>query len=107
MTGAPVPDGDFTVVPVELVEETGSGIIVLGIPERNPVRRKGEEYRMGKTVLSKDTLIRPYEMGLMVESGNRECSVKAVIRLALQVTGNEIDEGSDTNGPVLESLLRK
>lgn len=106
MTGAPVPPGDYTVVPVEMTNETDSGVEVLEIPERNPIRRQGEGYKKGKPVLPKGTIIRPYEMGLMIESGNRKCSVKKQIQIALQVTGSEIDEDMNTNGPVIEGLIK-
>lgn len=105
MTGAPVPTGDYTVIPVELIEEGKSDVKVLDIPSRNPIRRQGEGYKKGRVVLKKDTVIRPYEVGLMIESGNRECSVKKRIRIALQVTGSEIDEDMNTNGPVLDGLI--
>lgn len=105
MTGAAVPPGDYTVVPVEMINETDSGVEVLEIPERNPIRRQGEGYKKGKQVLPAGTIIRPYEMGLMIESGNRQCSVKKEIQIALQVTGSEIDEDMNTNGPVIEGLI--
>ncbi len=106
MTGAPVPTGDYTVIPVEMIDESDSEVKVREIPKRNPIRRQGEGYKKGKTVLEKGTVIRPYEIGLMIESGNRKCSVLKHIRIALQVTGSEIDEDMNTNGPVLEGLIR-
>lgn len=105
MTGAPVPAGEYTVIPVEMIEEGKSEIKVLDIPERNPIRRQGEGYEKGKVVLQKGIVIRPYEVGLMIESGNRECTVKKALRIALQVTGSEIDEDMNTNGPVLNGLI--
>ena len=106
MTGAPVPEGDLTVIPVELIDEHESEIEVRKVPERNPIRKQGEGYKKGKPVLPSGTLIRPYELGLMIESGNRECSVKRKIQVAVQVTGSEIDEDMDSNGPVLEGLMQ-
>ncbi|TVQ02765.1 MAG: molybdopterin molybdenumtransferase MoeA [Balneolaceae bacterium] len=104
MTGAPVPNGNYSVVPVELVKEQNGSVTVLQIPARNPIRQKGEGYRKGGTVLEKGALIRPYEMGLIIESGNKTCRVLKKLRLAIQVTGTEIDENMDSNGPVLEAL---
>ncbi|CAN5460409.1 molybdopterin molybdotransferase MoeA [soil metagenome] len=105
MTGAPVPAGNFTVVPVEMTSKSDAGVKVLEIPDRNPIRKQGEGYKKGKRVLPQGTVIRPYEMGLMIESGNRECNVKPQIQIALQVTGSEIDEDMNTNGPVIEGLI--
>lgn len=106
MTGAPVPQGHYTVVPVEMTREQGTEVDVLEIPKQNPIRRQGEGYRKGTSVLPKGVMIRPYEMGLMIESGNRECRVLKKIRVALQITGSEIDEDMNSNGPVLEGLIR-
>ncbi len=105
MTGAPVPEGDYTVVPVELTEMLDSGVEVKEVPKRNPIRKQGEGYRKGKAVLAGGTLIRPYEVGLMIESGNMNCSVLKSINMAIQVTGSEIDEDRNSNGPVLNGLV--
>jgi len=105
MTGAPIPDAECKVIPVELVEEIGGKVQILQIPSRNPVRKKGEGYEKGKQILSRNTLIRPYEAGLLIESGNFNCFVKQPLKIAVQVTGSELDETNNTNGPVLEELI--
>lgn len=105
MTGARVPSGSYTVVPIEMIKEEESKVEVLELPGRNPIRRRGEGYKKGKRVLEKGTLIRPYEVGLMIESGNKNCSVKKRISIGIQVTGSEIDEDMNSNGPVLEGLI--
>lgn len=105
MTGAPVPSTKLTVVPVELTEKDGSDIEVKEVPKRNPIRKQGEGYKKGKTVLNKGTVIRPYEIGLMIESGNINCTILKPIELALQVTGSEIDDKRNSNGPVLRGLI--
>lgn len=105
MTGAPVPAGEYTVVPVENVKEKNREVEIVEIPDRNPIRRQGEGYKKGKTVLERGALIRPYELGLLIESGNMTCEVRKPIRIAVQVTGSEIGEDMDSNGPVLQSLI--
>jgi molybdopterin molybdotransferase len=104
MTGAPVPAGEYTVVPVEQAQEKERQVTVNAIPDRNPIRKQGEGYKTGKPVLEKGALIRPYEIGLLIESGNRSCELLKPLRIAIQVTGSEIDEETDSNGPVLEAL---
>lgn len=106
MTGAPIPGGDYTVVPVEQVREMKDEVEVMEVPKRNPVRKQGEGYQKDMVVLNKGVQIRPYEMGLLIESGNRKCQALKPIRIAVQVTGSEVDEDMDSNGPVLESLIR-
>lgn len=104
MTGAPVPAGEYTVVPVEQAQEKEGQVTVNAIPDRNPIRKQGEGYKIGKSVLEKGALIRPYEIGLLIESGNQSCELLKPLRIAIQVTGSEIDEEMDSNGPVLETL---
>ena len=105
MTGSPVPPGNCTVVPIEMISESDKEVVVNEIPERNPIRKQGEGYQKGKVVLPKGTVIRPYEVGLMIESGNSSCTVKKNIRVAIQVTGSEIDETRNSNGPVLNGIV--
>ncbi len=105
MTGAPVPENGTAVIPVELVVEKNGKVHVQDIPGRNPIRKRGEGYHKGNSLLKKGTIIRPYEAGLIIESGNTECEIIKPVKIGLQVTGSEIDESNDTNGPVLESLI--
>lgn len=104
MTGSPVPPGNYTVVPIEMITESEKEVFVNEVPGRNPIRKRGEGYKNGRMVLPKETVIRPYEVGLMIESGNINCVVKKNIRIAIQVTGSEINENKNSNGPVLNGL---
>lgn len=105
MTGSPVPSGNYTVVPIEMISESDGKVVVNEIPDRNPIRKQGEGYKKTHPILPKGTIIRPYEVGLMIESGNRNCTVKKNIRIAIQVTGSEIDEARNSNGPVLNGVV--
>jgi molybdopterin molybdotransferase len=106
MTGAPIPEHGTQVIPVELAVEKNNEITFRDIPGRNPIRLQGEGYKKGKTVLKKGSIIRPYEMGLILESGNKECTVFAPLKIGLQVTGSEIEESMNTNGPVLKQIIQ-
>jgi len=105
MTGAPVPENGNQIIPVEMSEEESNEVLFSGLPDKNPIRLKGEGYGKNKSILKKGNLIRPYEMGLMIESGNHDCTVLEPVRIGLQVTGSEIDEQMNTNGPVLREIL--
>ncbi len=105
MTGAAVPDGDFQVIQIELISVSGDQATVQEIPDSNPVRKSGEGYRKGKPVLLAGTVMRPYESGLMIESGNTRCHILEPLRISLQVTGSEITAENNTNGPVLEGII--
>ncbi len=107
MTGGHVPAEGLFVIPVELTRMVRDHrMSVTSVPEKNAVRKQGEGYRKGKTVLSASTVIRPYEAGLAIEAGHAGIDVFKPIEIAIQVTGNEIREDFDTNGPVLENLCR-
>lgn len=110
VTGAPVPPGGDFVVPVELVEAIdrdadASHIQVNDLPQKNPVRKRGEGFRKGETLLEKGTVIRAYESGLMIESGHSRCPVRSPLRIAVQVTGSEVTGQNNSNGPVLQAIM--
>jgi len=100
MTGAPTPKGADSVVRFEDTDETqrkGSpteiGILVEIKPGKN-IRRDGEDIARGKLVLSRGTIIRPSEVGVLASLGR---SVARVIRrptVAILATGDELVEVS-------------
>lgn len=107
MTGARVPENGTQVIPVEWAEESGGSVSFSGLPGKNPIRRKGEGYRSGKVVLPAGVIVREQEMGLLIESGNAECTILRPIRISVQVTGSEIDDLKNTNGPIISALARR
>lgn len=107
MTGGKIPPGADFVIPVEMAEVENDKVTFTDTPSRNPVRKQGEGYKTSQTLLKAGSLIRPYESGLCIESGNPEILVNKPLRIGLQVTGNEIDESNNTNGPVLHGLISR
>ncbi len=105
MTGAPVPEYGELIIPVELLDDRGSEVTIHELPGKNPIRKRGEGYKTGEEILGQGTLVRPYEAGLMIESGNSECTVFEPIVVGVQVTGSEVGETMNTNGPVITQLL--
>lgn len=107
LTGAPLPEpsSDYQIVPIELLKESASEVTINTLPQGNSIRKMGEGYSEGDIVLTKNTIIRPYELGLLIESGNKICEVYSPLRILIQVTGTEINVENDTNGPVLEGLI--
>lgn len=91
MTGAQIPRGADTVVMKERVTELEDGITISGelLPGSN-VRRKGEEFRKGATVLRKGTLITPPVVGLLATVGRARIRVYRKARVGLIITGNEV-----------------
>ena len=105
MTGSPIPPSADFVIPVELTEIRDEKVIVLEVPGRNAIRRQGEGYRSGEVLLNEGSVIRPYETGLIIESGNSQVRVKKPLRISLQVSGAEISQANNTNGPVLNGIF--
>lgn len=105
MTGAPVPESDGKVIQVELVSESNGEVMVKEIPIQNPIRSRGEGFKKDDLILSERSLIRPYEAGMMKDAGISSCFIKKLIKIALQVTGSELDDQNNTNGPVINALI--
>jgi molybdopterin molybdotransferase len=92
MTGAVMPDGLDTVVPLELCRSDGSRIhIEPGVirPGENR-RRQGEDLVRGKPALHAGRVLRPADLGLVASLGIAELSVVRRLRVALFSTGDEL-----------------
>lgn len=91
MTGAPVPIGADTVVMVEDTEKDGELVrIFRESPDGDNIRRAGEDIKAGDLVLSRGTLIRPAEVGIMATCGRAFVSVYQRPRVAVLSTGDEL-----------------
>lgn len=100
MTGALLPPGCDTVVPIEETRQAGPGIRLAQAPaEGQHVRRRGEEIRRGEELLQAGTAIRSGEMGLLAASGVDRVKVHPKLRVALLSTGDELVELGTVPGP--------
>ena len=97
MTGAPIPKGADTVVMVEDTEKAGKGVRVFqGVPTGENIRRAGEDVKKGNRVISKGSVIRPAEVGMLASVGRAFVYVHQRPMVAILCTGNElvdVDEG--------------
>ncbi|PNU20980.1 molybdopterin molybdenumtransferase MoeA [Geothermobacter hydrogeniphilus] len=99
-TGAPLPPGTDTVIPLEEVEERQGSISLLKAPIRGQhVRYRGEEFRNGEELLSPGTELRPGEIALLASAGITRVSVHPRARVAILSTGDELVELGETPGP--------
>ncbi|MCG6656906.1 molybdopterin molybdotransferase MoeA [Halomonas campisalis] len=93
-TGAPVPEGADCVVPQERVRLDASGRVqVLG--EARPganIRRRGEEYRVGDTLLEAGASLNAAALAMIASQGLAEVAVRRRLRVALLSTGDELIE---------------
>lgn len=97
MTGAPVPGGADSVIRFEDTDEeqrqrpgtSEIGILCEVKPGLN-IRRAGEDIAGGATVLSKGTVLRPAEVGVLASLGMSKVNVIRRPVVAVLATGNEL-----------------
>jgi len=99
MTGAPVPPGCDTVVPIEDVEEEGDWIRLKAVKAGDHVRKRGEDIRLGEVVIPAGSLLRPQEIGMLSAMGSTSLAVYRRARVAILATGDELLEPGSTPAP--------
>lgn len=93
MTGAPMPDGADTVVRVEDTDNGTDAVRITAATKRGTsVRAAGEDLRAGETVLTRGTVLRAAEIGVLATVGRRTASVVRRPRVAVLSTGDELVE---------------
>jgi molybdopterin molybdotransferase len=92
MTGAVMPAGCDTVVPLELCQADADRVqIAAGIIRAGENRRKqGEDLARGKPALHAGRLLRPADLGLAASLGMETVNVRRRLRVALFSTGDEV-----------------
>lgn len=93
MTGAVMPDGCDTVVPQEFVDEQAEGTVTLapGVVRTGDNRRfRGEDLAAGTPALSKGTILKPADIGLLASLAIAEVPVQRKLRVAFFSTGDEL-----------------
>ena len=93
MTGAPVPPGADTVVPVEDTEERDGGVTFLQPIELGQnIRRAGEDVAAGSLVMASGSPIRPAEVGMAAVVGRAHLRAHPRPCVAIISTGDELIE---------------
>jgi molybdopterin molybdotransferase len=92
MTGAVMPDGLDTVVPLELCRSDGRSVeIAAGVIRRGENRRRqGEDLARGTPALRAGRQLHPADLGLAASLGIEELEVARRLRVALFSTGDEL-----------------
>jgi molybdopterin molybdotransferase len=106
-TGALLPRGADTVVPVEDTDDGARGasalpdaVTIFTALERGVnVRRVGDDVQSGEKVLTAGTLIRPAEIALLAAVGHDLVQVYRRPRVALLATGDELVPPDQRPGP--------
>ena len=94
MTGAPLPEGADTVVPVEDTQaRDGDGVAFMEAAELGQhIRRAGEEVGAGTVVVSRSSRLRPAEIGMAATAGYAAVLAHPKPRVAIISTGDELVE---------------
>jgi molybdopterin molybdotransferase len=97
-TGAVLPAGADSVVPVERTEGAGDRVRVPDTSVGDNVRRAGEDIRRGDLVLRSRTGLGPAEVGVLASLGRPAVSCSARPDVVLLVTGDELAEPGEPLG---------
>ena len=93
MTGAPLPSGFDTVVPVEDTEKDGDRVRILATPGKGKnIRFSGEDVKAGERILEEGSLLRPAHIGMLASIQRAMVSVYQQPRVAVLSTGDELLE---------------
>lgn len=95
-TGAPIPDGADTVVPMEVctVEDGFVTIPFVKAPGQN-IRPAGEDIKKNTAILKEGTGLRPQDIALAASIGEEELTVFTPPSVAVFSTGSEILDPGD------------
>ena len=93
MTGAPIPRGCDTVVPIENVETIGDTIRLLGdVRPGSHIRKRGEDILAGHRAIAGNSTLRPQEIGMLASLGKSSVRVYRRPRVGVLATGDELLE---------------
>ena len=100
MTGAPLPAGADTVVPVE---DTRRGEAWMEVQKPlGPgvhIRHAGEDLAIGQKLVAAGRGLRPGDLGVLAAAGIAEVPVHRRVRVAVLTTGDELVDVSEQPGP--------
>ena len=106
MTGAVLPPGADTVIPVERVSLEGARATVaadIEVERGQFVHARGSDRSRGERVLPAGARIGPAEIAVLASAGKSQVRVAAVPRIAVVSTGDEL---VDVDEPVLPHQIR-
>ncbi len=92
MTGAPIPKGADSIIPIELCELNEEDSTVTLLQESKPhfIRKKGENFTLNQTLLLEGTYLTPEKISLCAAMGYSEVEVFNPLKVAVIPTGDEL-----------------
>lgn len=117
MTGAPVPPGADTIVPVEVTSADGNRVAIHRASQRGQhIRPVGQDVSPGQRLLAAGRRIGPGDIALLIASGVTRVPCFPLPRVTVISTGDELVPADreprngqirDSNGPMLAALVRQ
>ena len=114
-TGAKIPEGTDTVIMQEDCNINGNEVILKpGIFKGANIRKKGENIKFGKKIITKGSKLKAQDIALIASIGIKEIEVYEKLRVGIFTTGNELFEPGtktsksgiyDSNRYCLKNLL--
>jgi len=111
MTGACIPDGGDSVVPLEDLRESGDRLVPVHDPSTGDhIRRRGDQARSGTLLVPEGKPMTAARWGLMAQVGMPRMSL-ARVKVGIAPTGDELSgdpmpwQIRDSNGPMLAALV--
>ncbi len=100
MTGAPLPAGADSVVPVEATASEGSRVrIAAPVKKGANVRLAGEDLEAGEELLPKGFALTPAALGILASVGLARVDVHPRPRVAILTTGDALPPAAEKPGP--------
>jgi molybdopterin molybdotransferase len=102
MTGAVLPAGADTVIPVERLEKRGAQVSVHPdalVERRQAIHARGSDRRAGAQVLEAGLRLGPTEIAVLASAGRSEVTVARLANVAVVSTGDELVDVSDSIEP--------
>jgi len=91
MTGAPVPDGADSIVPVERTRSSDSSVEIMKEPVLGEfVRPRGEDLRVGEPVMAPGKRLSPSDIGMLASLNHAMVDVWRRPRVSIVSTGDEL-----------------
>ena len=92
MTGAPIPQGADSIIPIEMCELDEENNIVTLLQESKPhfIRKKGENFSLNQTLLMEGTYLSPEKISLCAAMGHGLVEVYKPLKVAVIPTGDEL-----------------
>ncbi len=93
MTGAPIPKGADTIVPIEATDQGKSRVsIYRAIPAHTYIRPRAGDVKAGDVVVKAGTVLGPREIGLIAALGAGRVKARPRPRVVVMSTGSELRE---------------